>query len=112
MYNIEVFSMAEAEEKMKQYSANDIVNLTFVQNESLSMATIKQLKSNYPAITKVMLKLKNIQTDDKNYVCNRTKLEAGRLFVEFYKQKKLVEPSREMIALFKELMEDKLSETN
>ena len=106
MEEISVSSIEEAEEVLKGFSQKDIVNLTFVQDEPLSMSMIKELKQKNPCIAKVMLKLKTMEADDKNYVCNRTKLEAGNLFVEFYKQKKSVEPSRELVALFKNLLEE------
>ena len=112
MDKVEVESMDEAEQVLMNYSNSDIVNLTFVQNEPLNMQTIKNLKAKYGCITKVLLRLKDVAQDDKNYICNRTKMETGNLFVEFYKQKKLTEPSRELIALFKQLMEENSSETN
>ena len=112
MEKIEVGSLKEAQEVLNGYSNLDIVNLIFVQDEPLNMMTIKTLKAEHPAITKVLLKLKNISTDEKNYVCDRTKMETGNMFVEFYKQKKLTEPSRELVALFKEIMEENSSETN
>lgn len=112
MEKVEVGSVEEADEILGRYSNNDIVNLIFVQDEPLNMLTIKSLKAKYPAITKVLLKLKNISVDEKNYVCNRSKMEVGNMFVEFYKQKKLTEPSRELVALFKQIMEENSSETN
>jgi len=112
MEEIMVESIAEAEERLKSYSQGDIVNITFNQDEPLSMVQIKNLKNAYPCLSKVMLKLRNIGTDEKIYVTNRKKLEATKLFMEFYKQKKLTEPTRELVALFKELMEDNSSETN
>lgn len=112
MDKIEVGSIMGAEEVLKGYSNLDIVNLIFVQDEPLNMLTIKNLKTKYPSITKVLLKLKNIATDDRNYVCDRTKMEVGNMFVEFYKQKKLAEPSTELVALFKQIMEENSSETN
>lgn len=112
MEEIEVRNIDEAEEKLKTYGDGDIVNITFVQNEPLSMTQIKNLKATYPCLSKVMLRLQNMEVDNNVYVSNRTKLDAGNLFVEFYKQKRLTEPSRELIGLFKELMEDNSSETN
>ena len=78
---------------------------TYFKNQEPNKQKIKK-------VSKVMLKLKNIEVDDKVYVSNRSKLNAGSLFVEFYKQKKLAEPSRELVGLFKELMEVDSSETN
>lgn len=112
MEKVEVGSCEEAEEVLKNYSNLDIVNLIFVQDEPLNMLTIKSLKAKYPAITKVLLKLKNIAVDEKNYILNRTQMETGDMFVEFYKQKKLVKPSEELVALFKQIMEENSSETN
>ena len=112
MERIEVGSFEEAEARLKNCTSHDIVNLVFVQDEPLNLVTIKTLKTKFPAITKVLLKLKNNLSDDKNYICNRTKMETGNMFVEFYKQKKLTEPSRELVALFKEIMEENSSETN
>ena len=112
MEELAVESMEEAEDKLKEFCDNDIVNITFVQDEPLSMNQIKKLKTTHPCVSKVMLKLNNIGVDENIYVSNRSKLDAGNLFVEFYKQKNLVEPSRELVALFKHLMEDDASETN
>ena len=112
MEKVEVGSLVGAEAVLSEYSNQDIINLIFVQDEPLNMLTIKSLKSKYPAITKVLLKLKNVLTDDKNYVCDRSKMEVGNMFVEFYKQKKLTEPSTELVALFKQIMEENSSETN
>lgn len=112
MKEIEVRGIDEAENLLKEFGAQDIINLTFVQNEPLNMAIIKKLKQDFPCLVKVLLRMENVQVDEKNYVCNRNKMEAGNLFVEFYKQKKLAEPTRELVALFKEMMEEKVSETN
>ena len=112
MERVEVGSVAGAEDALRSYSNMDIVNLVFVQDKPLNMLTIKNLKAKYPAITKVLLKLENMLTDDKNYICNRSTMEVGDMFVEFYKQRKLTEPSKELVSLFKQIMEDSSSETN
>lgn len=112
MKEVEVGSVAEAEEVLKGFSEGDIINLTFVQDEPLSAVQIKNLKTDYPFLSRVMLKKKNLDLDENVYITDRTKLDDENLFREFYKQKKLVEPTRDLVALFKELMEDKLSETN
>lgn len=112
MQELEVGSVAEAENVLKSFSEGDIVNLTFVQDEPLSATQIKSLKTDYPFLARVMLRKKNLDYDENVYITDRTKLDDENLFREFYKQKKLVEPTRELVTLFKELMEDKLSETN
>lgn len=112
MVEIEAKNIDEARTKLKNFQDRDIVNLTFVQDKPLSMALIKELKSEFACLTKVLLKLVGANVDDKNYVNNRAKLETSSLFVEFYKQKKQVEPSRELIGLFKSLLEEENSETN
>ena len=112
MRELTLSGVEDVDTVLKDYSDEDIVNITFEQDEPLSMVQIKNLKNAHPCVSKVMLKLKNIEVDDKVYVSNRSKLNAGSLFVEFYKQKKLAEPSRELVGLFKELMEVDSSETN
>ncbi len=107
MVEVEYGGMAEASEKLKVFEDSDIVNLTIVQDEPLSRNDIKSIKQNFPCVTRVMLRPKTPNLDPVNYINNRKSLSEEKLFIEFYKQKKCVEPTREVVALFKELMEDK-----
>ena len=104
--------LEKVEDALKEFNENDIVELTIVQDKPLSTIQIKEIKEKYPCVLTVKLELTNIEVDDKTYVVNRDKLTAQDLFINFYKQKKQVEPSKEILKLFVDVMEDKASETN
>lgn len=109
---VEVREGDNVEELLKNFSPEDIVNVTFIQSEPLKSEMVKSLKSNFMCVRQVKLNRLNLQKDDVNYVCNRTKLDNETLFNNFYKSKKFALPKDDVVALFKELMEDKTSETN
>lgn len=99
-------------EALKNYNDNDIVELTIVQNSPLTSKDIKEIKENYPCVLQVKLQLTNLEKDDKVYIGGRDKLSNKELFENFYRSKKNIEPSKEIVKLFLDLMEDKSGETN
>ncbi len=112
LVRIKVANIKEAETALEKYSNEDLVDIVFVQNESLSASEIKELRSKFPCIVKVELELASTPIDNEEYLVNRKTMSKKDLFESFYKRKKGIEPKPELTTLFLELMEDKTSETN
>lgn len=112
MAEVEIKGIEEASKVLAKYKDTDIVNVTIIQKTPLSMMDIKNLKQQFPCVSQVRLRLKNIEKDDNNIICDRRSLDAESLFKSFYKSKRGAEPTRETVGLFKDLMEDSTSETN
>jgi len=109
---VEIEENEMAEDVLKEFSPEDFVNVTFVQNEPLKSDFVKNLKQTFACVKQVKLRRLNLAKDDKNYVCSRASLDAETLFSNFYKTKKFAICPNTVLELFKELMEDKSSETN
>ena len=112
MQRVVAEGIEDVKTKLDYFSADDIVELTIVQDKPLTSLQIKELKEAFPCVLQVKLKLTNLESDDKVYISNRDKLSAKDLFVNFYKMKKCTEPQNELTELFVELMEGDTSETN
>lgn len=106
MVEIEIHKKNKLDEIFEKFTSEDIVNVTFIQDEPLNSDFIKTLKANYPCVAQVKLRRENISKDDVNYVSNRKNLDMDSLFTNFYKARKFMEPNKDVLKLFKELMED------
>ena len=106
MVEIEIHKKNNLDEIFNKFTADDIVNVTFIQDEALNSDYIKTLKASYPCIAQVKLRRENVAKDDINYVSNRKNLDVEALFTNFYKSRKFMEPNKDVLKLFKELMED------
>lgn len=107
---VEEVEIAEGQkpvEVLKQFMPDDIVNVTFVQKDPLKGDEVKELKAQFPCVRQVRLKRTEMIKDEQNYICNRSQMDAEALFYTFYKSKKFALPQKEVVELFKELMEDK-----
>ena len=112
MENIEVSSILDAEEKLSKYSDEDLISLTFVQDAPLSHREISALREKFPCVTEIKLILTRVEYDNNKVIQNRKNMDYNELFREFYKSKKLTEPSSEMVELFVEIMQEGDNETD
>lgn len=103
---VEIEENEVASEVLKEFSDDDIINVTFIQKSPLKSEFVQKLKQKFPCVRQVRLRRVGTIEDDKNYVCDRRSLDPETLFNNFYKSKKFALPSREVLALFKELVED------
>ena len=112
MEQVCVIGKENIETALSKFNENDIVELTLVQDIALTSKDIKEIKEKYPCVLQVKLQLTSLEQDDKVYISGRDKLSNRELFVDFYKNKKGIEPSKEIVELFLNLMEDNAGETN
>lgn len=112
MENLEVVSKEDAEEKLKQFAEDDLVALTFVQDSPLTHREISALREAFSCITEIRLVLTRMQYDNNKIIQNRKSMNHSALFTEFYKSKKLTNPSDDLVRLFVEIMQEGDNETN
>ena len=80
-----------------------MIELTFVQNEPLKAAEIKELKRSFPNLCGVRLELISAETESEARKVSRRQLSDQDLFIQFYKQKTGAEPSPRLVEMFLEI---------
>ena len=111
MDKVKVTSIDEIDEKLSKYSEDDIVELTFVQDEPVSSLFIRELREKYPCLSKICFEKLTQVKDDEEFVVNRRSLSYQDLFAKFYEKKTGKKASEELTKLFLEIMEED-DETN
>ena len=112
MENVKAESIEDAEEKLAEFSDEDFVSLTFVQDSPLTHREITAIREKFPCVTEIKLLLTKIVEDDNKVIASRKELNLPELFKQFYRSKKLAEPSQDMLDLFVQVMEEEDNETD
>lgn len=100
---IRVKNMAYAIKELSLAGANELIELTFVQNEPLKATEIKELKRSFPNLCGVRLELISAETESEERKVSRRQLSDQDLFIQFYKQKTGAEPSPRLVEMFLEI---------
>lgn len=93
--------------KLAGFSVNDFVELVLRRGSPLTATEINDIRENFPFVTEINFENTALKTDDFVFSSKRKSLSPKELFEQFYKAKKGVEPPKDQLELFVEIMEDK-----
>ncbi len=94
-------SIEEAQNLLSAFDDEDIVELEIIQNEPLSATSLKELRKNFACVSNIALVRGSYSEQTKK--TSKKLLSDEQLFVEFYKETRGFEPSKELVELFLEL---------
>lgn len=102
LVKIKVKNMAQAYKELSFTNENELVELTFVQDNPLRASEIKELKKLFSNLVSVRLEL-TIATDEIKEVKSRRNLNDKDLFIDFYKHTVGIEPDKRLVEMFLEI---------